>query len=175
MTTAPVITTANTRLRPHRMSDFDAFWAFYQTPRAQHLSVPANKSHCWYGFVSDTGSWALNGHGGWAVETHDGELAGQVAITQPPHFPELEIGWLMLDGFEGRGMAYQAADAARTWAFRSLGIDTLVSYIDPANQRSIALAERLGASHDPKAALPDGETPDETVVFRHPRPNGGLA
>lgn len=55
---------------------------------------------------------------------------------------------------------------AMLWAWDQ-GIKTLVSYIDPANARSIALAERLGARHDPDAPLPEGETPEETIVYRH--------
>ena len=42
-----------------------------------------------------------------------------------------------------------------------------MSYITPENDRSVALAKRLGAIHDPEAALPEGETPADTVVFRH--------
>ena len=36
-----------------------------------------------------------------------------------------------------------------------------------ANVRSRALAERLGAILDANAPLPNGETPEETVVYRH--------
>ncbi len=44
---------------------------------------------------------------------------------------------------------------------------TLVSYIDPRNERSIRLAERLGARLDPRAAQPED---DPCLVFRHPGP-----
>ncbi len=170
MTTAPVITTANTRLRPHRIEDMEAFEAFFKSPRAAHMDVPENRTHLWYGFASEVGSWALCGWGGWAVETHDGALAGQVAITQPPHFPELELGWILFDGFEGRGLAYEAAGAARDYCFGTLKAPTLVSYIEAANTRSRALAERLGAKLDPAAETYDAAD----VVYRH-QPAGAAA
>lgn len=168
---APVIETARLRLRGHVISDMMSFWDFFQTDRAVHVTPPKNLTHLFYGLASEVGSWDLMGHGGWAVETREGDLMGQVAITHPPHFPEREIGWILFDGFEGQGYAAEAAGAALDWAWSDFGADTLVSYIHPDNARSIALAERLGAVPDAAAQLPDGEGPDETIVFRH-RPEG---
>ena len=51
----------------------------------------------------------------------------------------------------------------RDWAAEALGLDRLVSYIDPHNARSIAVAERLGAVLDPDAAKQD----PEDLVYRH--------
>ena len=56
--------------------------------------------------------------------------------------------------------------ALRDWAFGAGGLNTLVSYIDPANVRSIAVVERLGGVPDPDAAKQD----PEDLVFRHNRP-----
>ena len=61
---------------------------------------------------------------------------------------------------------YEAAVAARRYAYDTLGWTRPVSYIHPDNARSIALAERLGCVRDPNAACPFPETPD--LVFRHP-------
>jgi len=163
---APLIRTAHLRLRPYRQADMDPLWSFFQSDRAKWVSAPRNQSHFWYGFASEVGSWDLMGWGGWSVETADGQLAGQVAVTQPPHFAELELGWIMLDGFEGKGIAFEAATAARTWAFRDYGAETLVSYISRDNARSIALATRLGATRDDTAKRHD----EDDVVYRHPRP-----
>ncbi|MFD1344605.1 GNAT family N-acetyltransferase [Litorisediminicola beolgyonensis] len=175
MTAAPVIDTARLRLRGHVMADMDAFETFFASDRARYSDGPETRTHLWYGFASEVGSWPLMGHGGWAIETRDGRLAGQVAITRPPRFPETEIGWMLFEGFEGRGYAFEAASAALAWAAASGLFETLVSYITPENARSIALAERLGARHDASAALPDGETTLDTVVYRHPLAVGGSA
>ena len=85
------------------------------------------------------------------VRSFGKRLAGQVAVTHPPHFPETELGWFLLDGYERRGLAFEAASAARDYAFRSIHPASLVSYIHRDNSRSIALAERLGAVSDPNA------------------------
>ena len=140
----------------------EAFWAFYQSPRARFMDKPGNRTHLWYGFASEVGSWVLQGHGAWAIETVEGELAGQVAVTHPPHFPEPELGWLLFDGHEGRGLAFQAASAALDYARSEIRPASLVSYIDRRNLRSIALAERLGGVEDADAERFD----DADVVLR---------
>lgn len=166
MTVAPTLQGKNIRLRPHRMSDTAPFWAFFQTSRAEYVSKPDNETHFWYAFASEVGSWALTGMGGWAIETADGTLAGQVAVIHPPHFPETEIGWILFDGHEGQGIAFEAAQLALDYTWSTIQPASLVSYIDHRNTRSIALAERLGATRDDAAEKYD----DVDVVYRHRRP-----
>jgi RimJ/RimL family protein N-acetyltransferase len=165
---APTLHTPRTRLRAHVASDMTALEAFYQGGRAEFMDMPQNQTHLWYGFASEVGSWDLLGFGAWAIEIN-GQLAGQIAITHPPHFAEREIGWLMFDGFEGQGYALEAATAALHWAWEQ-GTQTLVSYIHPDNTRSITLAKRLGAKLDTRAQRHDAQD----LVFRHlPDTDGG--
>ena len=163
---APTLKGKGLNLRPHVAEDLDAFWAFYQTPRAEYLTAVRNRSDVWYGFGAQVASWTLYGMGAWAIEVED-KLAGQISVCQPPHFPEPEIGWILFDGFEGRGIAFQAATLALDHTWAHIRPKTLVSYIDQNNARSIALAQRLGAYPDPEAKKYD----EVDVVYRHPRPS----
>ncbi|MBH1974528.1 MAG: N-acetyltransferase, partial [Rhodobacteraceae bacterium] len=52
----------------------------------------------------------------------------------------------------------------RDWALGPRALCSLVSYIDPANAPSAAVAQRLGGRVDPQAATP-GDTP--THVYRY--------
>ena len=164
MTNAPHIVTQRLTLRPHVPSDFAAMWDFFQnSDRAKHMLAPRDKNHLWYGMGSEIASWSLFGFGAWGIENRDGAFVGQVAITHPPFFPEPEIGWTLMDGFQGQGFAFEAAHAALSWAAKNTALNSLVSYIAPANTRSIALATRLGAVHDANARGFD----ETTVVYRH--------
>ncbi|MGI9393987.1 MAG: GNAT family N-acetyltransferase, partial [Boseongicola sp.] len=88
----------------------------------------------------------------------------------PEDWPEPEIGWTVWAAeAEGEGFAFEAAKAARDFAFRELGWTTAVSYIDDGNDRSVALAERLGAWRDDAAETPDNDEPP-VLVYRHPVP-----
>jgi RimJ/RimL family protein N-acetyltransferase len=171
VTTAPVISTARLTLRGHVMADFEPLYALLASDRARYMGGPLQRKSSWYWIAAEVGSWPLLGIGSWGVETREGSFAGQIGINQPAHYPEREIGWVFLAEHEGKGYAFEAAQAALDWAWQQ-GFDTLVSYITPGNERSIALAERLGATADPEAPLPEGETRAETIVYRHRRPAG---
>lgn len=51
----------------------------------------------------------------------------------------------------------------RDWGFATLGLASLVSYVDRDNLASKAVAERLGAVLDPQAERQD----EEDLVYRH--------
>lgn len=94
-----------------------------------------------------------------------GQTIGQVGINAGPLFPETELGWLLYDGQEGQGFATEAARTLRDWAFSTLPVVSLVSYVALANTASAAVALRLGARLDPDAARTD----PTDQVYRHPR------
>jgi RimJ/RimL family protein N-acetyltransferase len=165
--TAPVIEGARIRLRPQIMADFAPLAQIYETPRSAYIGGIRPRAAVWRDFASDVGQWVLLGFGGWSVEERaSGQLAGYTGLNAPPEYPERELGWVILEGFEGKGYAFEAASLARAFAFETLGWSGCVSYIDPDNQRSIRLAERLGAVRDKSAATPNGEA---CLVYRHSR------
>jgi RimJ/RimL family protein N-acetyltransferase len=150
------------------MADFEPLYALLESDRAQFLGGPFTRKQSWQWIASEVGSWSLKGFGSWGVELREtGDLVGEIGINQPHHFPELEIGWIFLGQAEGKGYASQSATAKLDWVGHTLKPETLVSYIVAKNHRSIALAERLGAVLDPKAARPDGNTNEDTIVYRH--------
>ncbi len=61
---------------------------------------------------------------------------------------EIEIGWTLRRPFWGRGLATEAASAAVATAFERLSPNRLISLIAPANERSAAVAGRLGMSQE---------------------------
>jgi RimJ/RimL family protein N-acetyltransferase len=160
----PTITTPRLTLRPPVYADFPAYAALMASPRSVHMGGPFDTFAAWGLFCHDTALWHLFGHGALMIDvTETGQCVGQVGINHGPLFPEKELGWLLYAGHEGNGYAFEAASALRDWAFTTGGLTTLVSYIDPANVRSIAVVERLGGVPDPDAARQD----PEDLVFRH--------
>ena len=142
------------------MADFEPLYVLLESDRAQFLGGPLTRKQSWQWITAEVGSWGVE-----LRET--GDFVGQIGINQPHHFPELEIGWIFLAQVEGKGYARQGATAILDWVRSSLKPETLVSYIDPQNLRSIALAKRLGALPDPDALRPDGDTKEDTIVYRH--------
>lgn len=128
------------------------------------MGGPYSAEGAWGIYCHGIALWSLYGVGALSIELRDTEQwIGQVEINQGPRFPEAELGWQIIDEAEGEGFALEAASALRDWAFENRSFKSLVSYIDPENQRSIRLAERLGAKLDLSA-----EPQDPTdLVYRH--------
>lgn len=165
MTTAPHITTQRLTLRHHRIEDFEPMAALFATDWSRYMGGPITAEELWRWMGAEITSWQWLGFGSWAIElTKTGKLIGQVGINHPPQFPEVELGWCVFPEYEGKGYAFEAAMAAREWGFGPGGLTSLVSYIDPENDRSIALAERLGAKRDADALAPE----QCDLVYRHP-------
>lgn len=169
MADAPTLETERLRLRAQRPEDFEPFAAMLASERSVHMGGPCSRRNAWLWFAADSGSWPLMYLGGWTIERkNDGAVLGQVAVNKPDFYPEIEIGWMLYTAHLREGYATEAATAARDWAFGPRGLSTLVSYIDPPNTRSIAVAERLGATPDMDAPRPA----PEDLVYRHPHPGG---
>ncbi|RED14346.1 GNAT family N-acetyltransferase [Pontivivens insulae] len=142
--TIPTLTTERLTLRAPRREDFPTLAAFYASDRSRHIGGPKDEAASWTILMADIGTWVTHGFGFFAVE-HDSQHVGMVGLHHPPHHADLELGWTIFADAEGKGIAQEAAIAARDWARATLPAQRLVSYIDRNNTRSIALAERLGA------------------------------
>lgn len=165
----PVLRTERLVLRAPSMEDWPAWRDFSLSRRAEFIRPDDyDEAKSWRAFGHMVGMWALRGFGSFVFCQKDEDRAlGMTGPWYPIDWPEKELGWTVWSPeTEGKGYAFEAAARARRYAFEDLGWDTAVSYIDPENTRSIALAERLGATPDPAAAHP-GKGP--VVVFRHRR------
>ena len=166
--TIPTIETARLILRAPRPADFPGYAAFYASDRSVYEDGPLSRIASWKEFAAAAAGWPLRGYGSLSIEERASRrYAGEIGIYHLATYPEPEIGWMVVREAEGRGIAREAAAALRAWTYARFGWTTLVSYIDPANARSIRLAERLGARPDPEAPLPDDEA---CLVYRHPGP-----
>lgn len=164
----PTLHTERLTLRAPRLEDFEPFAAFYASDRSVWEDGPWDRTRAWKEFGSNAGLWLLRGYGAWSVEDRaTGAYLGEVGIFHPAHYPQAELGWMVVPEAEGKGIAFEAALAARDWAWRQAGLTRLVNYIDAGNVRSIRLAERLGATRDDTLPLPEGE---DCLAFRHPLP-----
>ena len=164
----PVIDTARLRLRAPAARDFDAYAAFRGSDRARLLGGPFTREQAFTQFSGLIGHWVMRGFGRWIVadKASDAPL-GVVGILYPEGWPEPELAWSLFDGAEGRGIAQEAAAAARDHAYGPLGMTTLISLVSSDNPRSEALARRLGARPEGSTDIPGhGATP----VWRHPSP-----
>lgn len=156
-------------LRGLREEDFDTYADFYSDERtARFVGGKKSREDAWRHMAALVGHWTLKGFGQWAAEEKSsGKMIGCVGLWQPEGWPELEVGYWLVDEARGAGYATETTIAAREFAYRELGASTLVSYIDPANEPSMRVAERVGAWLDDTIELLDL---GPHHVFRHPSP-----
>lgn len=164
----PRLETARLLMREYRQSDFEDFAEFYSTERSAFIGGPLTREMAWRGLATHLGHWALRGYGFWAVEEKDtGRFCGHVGLWFPEGWYAPEVGWVMIDHAEGRGIALEAALSAREFAWVKLGWKTAVSMIDPANSRSIRLAQRLGCEFE---GMFEHRRLGPMQIWRHPAP-----
>lgn len=165
----PEIETGRFRLRAPTLGDFPAFAEIDCSERARFIGGPESREDAWFTFTGLVAGWMLHGHGGWTItEKDDDTPLGFVILGFEPGDHEVELGYLLCETAEGRGVATETARAVRDWAGSVLNLGGLVSYIDPENTASARVARRLGASRD---ALAEAAFADDPVhVYRHPTP-----
>lgn len=166
----PVIETERLILRAPEEADFSAYRTYRRSERATRLAPVETEGLIWTLFAAYLGHWQLRGYGRFMiVDRASGATIGHAGPIFPEGWQEPELTWtIFAPAFEGQGFAFEAAHAARAHLYRDLGWTTLVSYIAPDNDRSIALAERLGAvleRTDPGEVAP-------FHIYRHPGPEG---
>lgn len=158
----PVLTTERLILRAPCLADFPVWAQILCGNSGPHLGGPFTREEAFTEFAAAIGLWLLRGHGTWTVETKNGQTAGFVLIGFEPGDREPELGFLFHVDYRGKGLAHEAACAARSHAFDRLDMPTLVSMIDPENKQSQRVAQRLGARLD--------GTIDGDQIWRHERP-----
>lgn len=154
-------------LRPFREDDLDdlvalhgeeSFWWF---PLRRGMTA---------GETSDFLAWLISVHADpvrpvfhAVVERDTGTLIGWAGLSVPEFLPELlpavEVGWRLGSAHRGRGYATEAAAAALSWGFDTLGLEEIVSIHEPDNVPSGRVMDRLGfgpasATTDPVRDIP---------------------
>jgi RimJ/RimL family protein N-acetyltransferase len=139
-------------LRMFTKDDIDAYAGICADPEVMRFvgeGRPLSRTDAWRHVAIFLGTWQLRGYGTWAVEDKaSGQLIGRVGYIHPEGWPGIELSWTLARPFWGRGLATEAARRCLEHGFCEFGFTHVISLIHPENQRSIAVAERLGESKE---------------------------
>jgi RimJ/RimL family protein N-acetyltransferase len=117
-----------------------------------------SREETWRRMAYFVGHWVLRGFGQWALfERDSGLLVGRAGLLQPEAWPGLEVGWLVGRRYWGRGFAPEAGRASLEWARDALGADHVISLIEPHNDRSARVAEKLGMTVEGHTKIVNGK------------------
>jgi ribosomal-protein-alanine N-acetyltransferase len=170
----PELWTPRLTLRRWReSSDREPFVAINADPRVmEHFLAPLTRDESEELIARIEQEFEERGFGLWALELREtGDLIGFTGLSVPEFeadfSPAVEVGWRLAASAWGRGYATEAARAALEFGFGPAGLDEVVSLTSAGNERSRAVMERLGMSHDPADDFDHPEIPNGHALRRH--------
>ena len=146
--TLPVLETGRIRLRPLRMDDApEAFAMFSDADITRYWSFQAwtdpAQADAW---LAERIGWGPPSVYGWAMADRASDaFIGTTALfslSGPLH--RAELGYSLMPSRQGTGLATEAVRCALDFAFDVLGLERVEADVDPRNEASCRLAERLG-------------------------------
>lgn len=150
MESSAIITTHRLLLRPLQLSDSNAMFAYRSLPEVYRYQFFAPKnSQDMLGFITKLANAPINTPGSWfqmgILLKESGDFIGDCGM----HFPDddsqqAEVGITLSPQFQGKGYATETLTALLNHLFYALDKHRVFASVDPRNQASIAMMERVG-------------------------------
>lgn len=149
----PQLETERLRLRAHRREDLEDSVKLWSDPEvARYIGgKPLSREEVWSRILRYVGHWMWMKYGYWVVEEkQSGGFVGEVGWAmykrdiEPRMDDTPEVGWVLSPQFHGRGYATEAVRCAIGWGEQQFPGRKTMCLIDPANGKSIRVAERCG-------------------------------
>ena len=109
---------------------------------------------CSYILNGPVASYAKNGFGLYLVllkETN--ESIGMCGLIKREGLEDVDIGYALLPAFWSKGYAVEAARATMAYGKDVIGLKRLVAIVDPANEGSIRVLEKIGLRYEKMVRL----------------------
>ncbi|MFN0108630.1 MAG: GNAT family N-acetyltransferase [Blastocatellia bacterium] len=137
------------RLRLRKLSVDDAGFIFRLLNEPSFIQNIGDKG---VRTLDDARSYILNGpitsyqrfgFGLWLVETKDSaEPVGICGLLKRDQLEDVDIGYALLPEFSGKGFAVESSSGVMDYA-KSLGFSRVVAIVNPDNERSIRVLEKI--------------------------------
>lgn len=99
-------------------------------------------------------SYAKNGFGLYLIVLGEtGASVGMCGLIKRDGLEDVDIGYALLPRFWSRGYAVEAARATKTYAKEVIGLKRLVAIVDPVNEGSIRVLEKIGLRYEKMVRL----------------------
>lgn len=144
----PTLESPRLRLRPYRQDDARAVYALYSDPVVtRYWSFPAwTRREQASDYLAARMALETPAVYAWAMAEREGDrLIGTTTLfsLSGPH-KRAEIGYSLLPARQGQGLATEALRTVLGHAFGPLGLERIEADVDPRNEASWRLLEKLG-------------------------------
>jgi ribosomal-protein-alanine N-acetyltransferase len=90
-------------------------------------------------------SYAKNGFGLYLVKLKEtAESIGMCGLIRRDMLEDVDIGYAFLPKFWSKGYAIESAQAVKEYAKNTIGLNRIVAIVDPENEGSIRVLEKIG-------------------------------
>jgi RimJ/RimL family protein N-acetyltransferase len=169
-----IIETDRLILRTWRTDDAEPFFHINQDPKVlEFVPGPMTRERVQEIITYITEHQKQHGYSMWATELKaSGEFMGWVGLNYVDwpdiHFtPAVEVGWRLGSRFWGKGYAPEAAKAALHYGFNDCGLEEIISFTVPENQRSRRVMEKIGMTQDMEANFSHPQFPADHRLSTH--------
>ncbi len=149
---APTLTTERLILAPISLDHWEAYAAAWADPAMTEFigGKPRTRTESWTKFLAASALWQFMGYGYWSfLDRTTGRFLGngglscfERGVAGLEGMPE--AGWAFIPEAWGKGLATEAMAAALAWADEELKAPEIRCIIDPGNQASRRVADKLG-------------------------------
>ena len=103
-------------------------------------------------------SYTKNGFGLYLVKLKEtGELIGMCGLIKRDTLDDVDIGYAFLPRFWSKGYAVESAQAVKEYAKNTIGLKRIVAIVDPENEGSIRVLEKIGLQFEKMVRLSEDD------------------
>ena len=103
-------------------------------------------------------SYAKNGFGLYLVKLKaTDESIGMCGLIKRDTLEDVDIGYAFLPRFWSKGYAFESAQAVKEYAKNTIGLNRLVAIVDPENDGSIRVLEKIGLQFEKMVRLSEDD------------------
>ena len=103
-------------------------------------------------------SYAKNGFGLYLVKLKEtNESIGMCGLIRRDTLEDVDIGYAFLPKFWSKGYAVEAARAVKEYAKNAIGLNRIVAIVDPENEGSIRVLEKIGLQFEKMIRLSEDD------------------
>lgn len=103
-------------------------------------------------------SYEKNGFGLYLIVLKEtNESIGMCGLIRRENLDDVDIGYALLPRFWSKGYAVEAAQATKAYAKDVVGLKRIVAIVDPANEGSIRVLEKIGLRYEKMVKLSEDD------------------
>ncbi|MAT89107.1 MAG: GNAT family N-acetyltransferase [Flavobacteriaceae bacterium] len=157
-----IIETERLFLRPFDFGDEEGILAFSSDPKTQELTGDRMRTTLEECRELITNVWHPDyekyGYGRFAViYKKDHKIIGFNGIKFLPEIGKADLGFRFLPEYWGQGIATESSRAILAFAFKEIGLEEVIAFVEPANPASSAVLKKLGFQQTKTAPYPGEE------------------